>query len=86
MSDENRVVPVVIIEKEEYDRLVSAAISVPVMEKLQRFRAADTTWAVHSVERRETVAEWSEIVITGRRPVYGFRDMSGGSDWNDPKP
>lgn len=72
--------PVVIIPKEDYDRLVAAATTVPVMESVSRFRAADAIWAVQSIERRATVGEWDEIVITGTRPMRNFKNY-GGPEW-----
>ena len=73
---------VVIIPKEEYDRLVAAANAIPVIEHLTRFRAADTTWGLRSVERRATIDEWDEVIITGTRPVRGFKNY-GGSTWDE---
>ena len=74
--------PVVIIPKDEYDRLVAAAEAMPVMESLRRFRAADAVWGVRSIERRAGLGEWDEVVITGTRPTRDFRNM-GGDEWED---
>lgn len=77
--------PVVIIPADEYDRLVAAASAFPVMETVKRFRAADAVWAIKSIERRDAVAEFSEVIIIGSRPRHGFRD-AGGPGWDEGKP
>jgi hypothetical protein len=71
---------VVIVPKDEYDRLVAAAIDAPVMETIKRFRAADAVWSVQTIERRATVGEWDEITIIGTRPFRDFKNYAG-PDW-----